>query len=151
MTDTTATATREPLPLGRIVRVVGSHLSDFDDCLMGYEAIEHEAGTLTLSFTRDEDSEAAEGDDFGDAAYRFAQVPPRNPERGETRAGSLMLGLAIFATYADRDQCAVDVAAEHDVIYAGPSAGIVSAEDRRRLEELGWHLESDGEGFALFV
>lgn len=38
-----------------------------------------------------------------------------------------------------------DVEAEHDVIFAGPHPDLVSAEDKVRLEELGWHvgIESD--------
>jgi len=47
------------------------------------------------------------------------------------------------------------VVAEHDVIYCGPDLrdfkGKLSAEDKKRLKELGWHEDSEGSCWAKFV
>jgi hypothetical protein len=58
-----------------------------------------------------------------------------------------------------------DIAACHDIICAGPSevivegtedddepkGTVVSAEDAKRLHELGWHIDSENECWARFV
>jgi hypothetical protein len=43
------------------------------------------------------------------------------------------------------------IAAEHDVICAGPPAEQASAEQRAELERLGWHAGIDEDGFYHFV
>jgi len=48
----------------------------------------------------------------------------------------LIEALTIFNKYDHDDK---SVAAEHDVVYAGPNPVDVSAEDTARLEELRWH------------
>lgn len=42
-------------------------------------------------------------------------------------------------------------AVEHDEVYAGPDPKVVSPEDLKRLDELGWHESEYGEGFHAFV
>lgn len=51
----------------------------------------------------------------------------------------------IFAKYGDEEY---STQADHEEIFAGPNPTIVSAEDRARLEELGW-MEC-GEEFNCF-
>lgn len=43
------------------------------------------------------------------------------------------------------------ITVEHNVIYAGPSADQVSAQQIAELERLGWHAGIDDEGFYHFV
>lgn len=54
----------------------------------------------------------------------------------------------IFAKYTG-DFC--PIAAEHDIIYAGPDIDKVSEADKNRLIELGWRIDEDTESFARFV
>lgn len=63
---------------------------------------------------------------------KTASVPLGLAEQGETDTRTAHLG-----------------GAEHDVIW-GPQAD-PSAEDRRRLEELGWHYDPSVDGWARFV
>ena len=52
---------------------------------------------------------------------------------------SFRAGIEILDQYPE---CSVH--AEHDQLWAGPpDAGTVSAEDRERLEELGWFVDED--------
>lgn len=55
-------------------------------------------------------------------------------------------GLAIFKKYGK-----VDVAAEHDVFYAGPDCATtaISEEDAKRLDDLGWRI--DDYGWEIFT
>ena len=57
-------------------------------------------------------------------------------------------GLIILSKYNNSDVCA-----EHDIIYAGPydPEEKISQEDRERLDELGWHIDSDATTYARFV
>lgn len=62
-------------------------------------------------------------------------------------------GLTILARYDPDGLDSHSVSAEHDVIY-GPGPGdpdAVTEEDRERLEELGWHLDSEADCWARFV
>jgi hypothetical protein len=52
----------------------------------------------------------------------------------------------IFAKYLANAQ----VACEHDQIWAGPDADIVSEEDQKRLEDLLWYPSDEG-GFTRFT
>lgn len=52
---------------------------------------------------------------------------------------------AVFARYECRG-----ISCEHDEIWAGPEAEEVTAEDRLRLEELGW-TPSEAGGFHRYV
>lgn len=62
-------------------------------------------------------------------------------------AEQLIQGLTLLAKYADNE-----VAAEHDIIYAGPAyADTVSAEDQKTLEGLGWHIDEGLNAWARFV
>jgi len=45
----------------------------------------------------------------------------------------------IFGKYSDSGF----VYAEHDEVYAGPDASVVSDEDKQKLEELGWHVDEN--------
>lgn len=64
-------------------------------------------------------------------------------------------GLKILREHDDRSH---GVYAGHDVICAGPSPGLdetaeeaVGEEDAERLEELGWHVDSETDSWACFV
>jgi hypothetical protein len=61
------------------------------------------------------------------------------------RLNQLIQGLTILHAYSD-----ADIAAEHDVIYAGPNADVVSEADAIELEKLGWH-KSKHDCWAFFV
>ena len=54
----------------------------------------------------------------------------------------------IFAKYSNKDSSYDDTYAEHDVIYAGPKPEEVSEEDKKRLDELGWH---PSEGYPCWL
>lgn len=54
---------------------------------------------------------------------------------------------AIFAKYTE----VADLAAEHDVIYAGPRPSAVSVEDTERLEQLGWVVSDEFDTFRHYV
>ncbi len=55
-------------------------------------------------------------------------------------------GLRILSKYEDH------VAAEHDIIYAGPAVSIeVSAADAAELERLSWFIDDESETWAVFV
>lgn len=62
-------------------------------------------------------------------------------EHGDTYAGWAE-SFGIFAKY--QPDTYADIAAEHDEFWAGPNASMVSAEDRKRLEELGWMADDEG-------
>jgi hypothetical protein len=63
----------------------------------------------------------------------------RNAEMAES--------FTIFAKYED----VANTHAEHDEFWAGPTdAGSMSAEDVKRLAEIGWTRDEDG-GFHLFT
>ena len=55
----------------------------------------------------------------------------------------------IFAKYDNAEFASV--AAEHDILYAGPDPRQVSLADRRRLRQLGWYLDKQYECFHKFV
>lgn len=54
----------------------------------------------------------------------------------------------IFKKYEANDGLA---GAEHDEVFAGPDPEVVSVEDTKRLEELGWNESEYGGGFQAFV
>jgi hypothetical protein len=57
-------------------------------------------------------------------------------------------GLQILAKYAGP----FDIGAEHDILYAGPLNGEgVNEEDQEKLKALGWHLDMEAGGWAIFV
>lgn len=66
------------------------------------------------------------------------------------KIGDVMEGLKILLKYyPDGDVCA-----EHDIVYAGdgPDNGKkVNKEDRKTLEELGWHIDSETESWSHFT
>lgn len=65
---------------------------------------------------------------------------------------NLIQGLLILIPYCENG---IDegVTAEHDIIYASePLDGIkISEIDVKRLDELGWHMTSDTDWWAMFV
>jgi hypothetical protein len=63
-----------------------------------------------------------------------------------TRIEKLQLGLSVLAKYPGGD-----VAAEHDIIYAGPSGDEVAEDDADHLRTLGWHRDSESGGWAFFT
>lgn len=54
--------------------------------------------------------------------------------------------MAIFATYDGYHE----IAAEHDVLMAGPQVEATTPEHAKRLDELRWHEDEHG-GWAKFV
>lgn len=63
---------------------------------------------------------------------KTASVPKGLAEKGETDTRTALLG-----------------GAEHDIIW-GPEAD-PSDEDKKRLDELGWHFDSESDCWARFV
>jgi len=57
---------------------------------------------------------------------------------------------AIFAKYASEEE-RQSTSTEHDIIYSGPSPSIVSEEDTKRLEELGWNTNEEYDCFYKFT
>lgn len=62
-----------------------------------------------------------------------------------TTLQQLIEGLAILGKYAP------EIAAEHDIIYAGPDANEVTPGDKIQLESLGWHIDNNSDSWARFV
>ena len=53
--------------------------------------------------------------------------------------------ITIFAKYSSAGlDSHADVYCEHDEMWMGPNSELVSDEDKARLEELGWTVESEG-------
>lgn len=63
--------------------------------------------------------------------------------------GGLAEAFSIFAKY--EPDAAYEVAAEHDVIYAGRASDRYSIDDKQRLEELGWHYDESLECYYYFT
>jgi len=59
----------------------------------------------------------------------------------------LIEAFTIFTKYPHSEY----INAEHDEIISGPSPDDVSEEDIKRLDELGWHVDSDGPNFYYFT
>lgn len=64
------------------------------------------------------------------------------------RAEQIASGMMLLAKY---EGC--ETAAEHDIIYSGPddAESVVSAEDQKQLDELGWHIDSEFGCYARFT
>lgn len=46
----------------------------------------------------------------------------------------------------------VEVDAQHDVLYAGPGIdGELTDEDKKKLEELGWHWDEEFDCWSIFT
>lgn len=47
----------------------------------------------------------------------------------------------------------LQVDAQHDVIYCGPNikSHLITAEDKKKLDELGWHFDEETECWAKFT
>lgn len=58
-------------------------------------------------------------------------------------------GLQILLKYAGNDQYCI--AAEHDEIWAGNDEWSLSAEDKARMEELGWSCLEEGMGWHAWI
>jgi hypothetical protein len=56
-------------------------------------------------------------------------------------------GLTILKKYVKGQEW---ISAEHDMIYGPPTEGVISDEDAKRLDDLGWHKE-DGDSWAAFT
>lgn len=61
--------------------------------------------------------------------------------------GRWIEGFQIFAKYDHID----DTSAEHEIFYAGPDPEVVSEEDLKRLDELGWFPQEKYNCFAHFT
>lgn len=63
------------------------------------------------------------------------------------RVRDLIVGLEIFQRHGEKS-----VSAEHDVIYAGPSAkDKLEESDRDTLRAAGWFWDEEVESWAIFV
>lgn len=61
----------------------------------------------------------------------------------------IIAGLQIIAKYDERGY---DVAAEHDVLYAGAkSASRMSEEDKQAMKDAGWGWNQEIDSFYIFV
>ena len=60
-------------------------------------------------------------------------------------------GLVIFGRMLERGSSARSVGVAHDVIYAGPDPSTVNERDLKRLDELGWHPDTEFDCFYHFV
>lgn len=63
----------------------------------------------------------------------------------------IVKAFTIFLKYEDLDNLDPDVYAEHDVIYCGPDPEIVSEEDKLKLEELGFGVDTEFNCFYYFT
>ena len=59
-------------------------------------------------------------------------------------------GLEILSKYDSKNGDSHNICAEHDIIYAGPGVE-VSEEDKKILDDLGWHWDSSADSWARFV
>ena len=61
----------------------------------------------------------------------------------------IIRGLDILSKYCG----GYDIGADHDVIYAGPyDISVIDDEDKKELEKLGWHIDSEADNtYAHFV
>jgi len=64
---------KQPIPVARLVEQVCDDGSDYDDGVMGYCSGRYDpkTGVLTLTFARDYEAAADEGDDWASAEYRL--------------------------------------------------------------------------------
>ena len=67
----------------------------------------------------------------------------------------VIVGLEILAAHEDEGTEAHIGGADHDIIYAGlcgePLKPSEDSPTGKRLKELGWHVDSETEGWARFV
>lgn len=60
-------------------------------------------------------------------------------------------GMKILAKYLPQGEDTHVGGAEHDIFYVCPSSAVkVSTEDEAKLDELGWHKDSQA-GWAIFI
>lgn len=62
---------------------------------------------------------------------------------------SMFESLQIFRKYANSGDDYFPMSPMHDQLYAGPDPIVVSEEDKKRLSEIGWFVESDS--FCIFT
>jgi len=60
-------------------------------------------------------------------------------------------GLTMFLKVIPVDELEHSVAAEHDVIYAGPNPDVFSEEQLKHLEDIGWRVEEEFDCFQFFT
>ena len=58
-------------------------------------------------------------------------------------------GLQILAKYEDGNEHTVT--AEHDIIWAGRISPSLTEEEKKKLNDLGWHYDEDVERWGIFV
>lgn len=67
---------------------------------------------------------------------------------------SVIEGMQILMKYQEPDDI-FGVSAEHDVLYCGPSLseleGKLTDEEKQKLDDLGWHEDSEGDCWACFT
>jgi hypothetical protein len=59
--------------------------------------------------------------------------------------------IAAFTIFAKYEPNGGEVAAEHDVVYAGPNPETVNEDDIVTLDDLGWHISHDYDCFYAFT
>lgn len=68
---------------------------------------------------------------------------------------AIIEGMQILMKYQKEPNDIFGVSAEHDVIYCGPMLdhleGKLTEEEKKRLGELGWHEDSEGDCWAHFT
>ena len=69
-----------------------------------------------------------------------------------TKLEKIVEGLLIFKKYFDQTPTRRrgDINFEHDECFAGPLPSIVSEEDKKRLEELGWGPDEENDCWHHF-
>ena len=62
-------------------------------------------------------------------------------------------GMSILSMYEKKGLEGLKVDAQHDVIYCGPNINPnkIIDEDKKKLEELGWHFDEECECWARFT
>ena len=61
------------------------------------------------------------------------------------RNGPILEGIDILRKYMDDNEW--NVHAEHDIVWFGPQADVVTLEEKNKLEDLGWFIDEESWAF----
>jgi len=67
------------------------------------------------------------------------------------KATNIINGLLLIQKSKPENESDFHVRAEHDNIYAGSLEWEMSKEDKKRMEELGWHTDEDVDGWRALL